>query len=131
MSEFDAYPEIQSQLLPDFNQFASKKIESIKNNTGFDPHKIMMQRKEQNFIESNNTSSVQMWPERDIKILEDFCKMHGIIGFNCGRMHPIAALALLKKNLGISDNIGENTPTKNPNYPYSQAINSQKILLKG
>jgi hypothetical protein len=69
-------------------------------------------------------SNDRVWPEKDIKILDDFCKKHNIVGFNCGKMNPIAALALLKQKLGISDtSLQERTP-------YSNVMN-KRILLNG
>jgi hypothetical protein len=44
---------------------------------------------------------VQQFPQSDIDELESFCKAHGILGFNCGRMNPKAALQMLKGKLGV------------------------------
>lgn len=112
--EFESYPELQSSIIPDFSQIVSKKINTSKQSTSkeFDPYKLMIQKKELNSDETiNNTSSIQIWPEKDIKALEDFCHRHSIIGFNCGRMHPIAALAMLKKQFNFTDEkLEENIP---------------------
>lgn len=77
------------------------------------------------------------WPERDIKALEDFCRQHNILGFNCGKMAPIAALALLKRKLGINDNplteripFTGTKPINNPNYTYTTMV-AKKTLLHG
>lgn len=111
--------------VPDFNQMMSQTLgqgvppPAISKN-GFDPYAVMVNRKK---MESGNyqvTTPSVSWPEQDIKTLEDFCKQHGIIGFNCGRMSPIAALCLLKSKLGIVDN-----------NPLEQRYNGQKTLLKG
>lgn len=75
-------------------------------------------------LDSQKTDNSGIWPEKDIKALEDFCKKHGIVGYNCGRMNPIAALALLKQKLGIVDSsLQERTPYSNPS--------NKKILLNG
>ena len=63
----------------------------------------MVKKKLMDSGEAQDTTPKQMWPEKDIKVLEDFCKEHGILGFNCGRMSPIQALAFLKQKLGIAD----------------------------
>ncbi len=44
---------------------------------------------------------VQQFPQSDIDELESFCKAHGILAFNCGRMNPKAALQMLKGKLGV------------------------------
>ncbi len=44
---------------------------------------------------------VQQFPQSDIDELESFCKAHGILGFNCGRMNPKAALQMLKGKRGV------------------------------
>ena len=75
------------------------------------------------------------WPEKDIKALSDFCKKNGIMGFDCGRMSPIAALALLKRKLGIIDNplservpFGDKKPINNPGYPYLTMVHKKNVL---
>ena len=75
----------------------------------------------------NENITIQ-WREKDIKALEDFCKEHGIEGFSCGYMSPVAALAMLKNKLGIIDN-----PTEERPIGYEQIIKSggHKVLLKG
>ncbi len=77
-----------------------------------------------NIILDSQNPENKIWPDKDMKALEDFCKKHGIIGYNCYKMNPIAALALLKQKLGIIDNsLQEKTPYSN--------IMSKKILLNG
>jgi hypothetical protein len=111
--------------VPDFNQMMSQTLSqrvpppTIPKN-GFDPHAVMVNRKKMESGNGQVTTPSVSWPEQDIKTLEDFCKQHGIIGFNCGRMSPIAALCLLKSKLGIVDN-----------NPLEQRYNGQKTLLKG
>ena len=74
-----------------------------------------------------NDSTTITWPSEDIKTLEDFCKKHGVVGFNCGHMSPIAALAFLKKKMGISD------PTLTERTPYVGYLQTgnQKSVLHG
>ena len=49
----------------------------------------------------------------DVIELEEFCKNHGILGVNFGRMSPKSTLRMLKSRMGIRE-----SP-------------SEKILLKG
>lgn len=83
------------------------------------------------------TDSKPDWPERDIRALTEFCKKYKILGFNCGKMSPIAALALLKRQMGVSDSpLNERIPftgTKpinNPDYTYQNMV-QKKTLLHG
>jgi len=128
---FEEYPDLPTNF-PDYNQLLTQRVSSIKQTNGFDPHKLMVQKKkmESGEIESNIPS--KLWPEKDIKILEDFCETHGIIGYNCGKMNPIAALCMLKQTMGIVEGPLE----KRVPYGYQQ-MNSvdnnvkKKTLLKG
>ena len=77
------------------------------------------------------------WPAKDVKALAEFCKKNNISGFDCGRMSPIAALALLKKKLGWADNpLSERVPfdgkksINNPGYPYITMV-QKKTLMHG
>lgn len=65
----------------------------------FDPVALMAKRKQQ----QDNTDNIPVvnYSENDINELESFCRKHGIIGFNCGRMHPKTALRMLKMKMGI------------------------------
>ena len=77
------------------------------------------------------TDSKPDWPEKDIKALSEFCKKYKILGFNCGRMHPTAALALLKRQIGVSDpQLAERTPYTNSPTSICQ-IDHKKTLLHG
>lgn len=51
----------------------------------------------------------------DIEELENFCRMHGIIGVNFKHSSPKAVLSLLKKKLGIIDNINNQYSKMNKN----------------
>jgi hypothetical protein len=53
---------------------------------------------------------VMEYDSKDIKALEEFCKSHGIFGFNFGRMHPRAALSMLRSKMGLPPIHNEVTP---------------------
>ena len=59
----------------------------------------LVRRKQQG--EDTNLPPIQEFPQQDINELESFCRKYGIIGFNCGRMHPKAALRMLNMRMGI------------------------------
>jgi len=133
---FEEYPEMTTSVMPDYNQLLSKKVSSVK--SGFDPHALMVKKKDVNSGEIQDNTPTQTWPERDVKILEDFCTKHGILGFNCGRMSPIAAMAMLKQSMGIVDGpleervpLGYSKPQFNPNYPYMSSMNKKSLLSDG
>lgn len=104
-----------------------------------DPYQLMMQRKKGESMEIAPTV-VQKWPEEDVKALEDYCARMGIMGFNCGKMNPVAALAMLKKQVGdftgvpLEERVPEGyekrgTPSAyGPNYPYTEAMRKKQIL---
>jgi len=75
----------------------------------------LVRRKQQG--EDTNLPHIQEFPQQDINELESFCRKYGILGFNCGRMHPKAALRMLKMRMGI------------PNE--EKPIVENKSLLKG
>ena len=145
---FEEYPDMPTaHRLPDFGQFIQSGLEKAKTApNGFDPHAAMVKRKEINSGEVVDDTPKQTWPEKDVKALEDFCKQHGIMGFDCGKMSPIAAMAMLKNMLGIVDGpladrvpfgyekLGAKPMIYNHNYPYTQMIKektSKKTLLSG
>jgi hypothetical protein len=115
--EFSDYPEMPNSL----GQMISQRT-IIKDGT-FDPHQLMVKKKLTDAGDSIDATPKQSWPDQDIKALEDFCLKYGIIGFNSGRMSPVAALAMLKQKLGVIE------PTEN-RTTYSDAMN-KKMLLKG
>lgn len=117
--EFSEYPTMD---MTHFNGMTSQKSQVIKDGT-FDPHQLMVKKKLTDSGESVDITPKQNWPNQDIKTLEDFCLKYGIVGFNAGRMSPIAALTMLKQKLGIIE------PTEN-RITYSDAMN-KKTLLKG
>lgn len=120
--EFDAMAALQQKLA---QRKADATPESAHPKGPFDPYRMMIHRKAENTGEIAGSSLVQSWPEADIKTLEEFCKQHGIIGFNCGTMSPRAALAMLKNKLGIPQT------EYGPSNTYEQVVQNKKILLKG
>jgi hypothetical protein len=81
-------------------------------------HAMMIKRhKQQNNGEISLPPEVK-YADDDIKQLEDFCRQHGIFGFNCGSMHPRLALKMLKSKMGVVDI--EN---------YNKSNNSKNLLL--
>ena len=74
----------------------------------FDIYNALVKRKKQG--EDTTLPPIQEFPQQDIEELESFCRKYGIIGFNCGRMNPKAALRMLKSRMGVP--IEEATPTK-------------------
>lgn len=85
-----------------------------------DPIYQMMLNKQNQSINSNVNSTPQViqYQNNDIKELEEFCMKNGIIGFNCGNMHPKMALKILKSKLGIP-HVEE----------YNNTLNNKKIIL--
>jgi hypothetical protein len=137
--EFPQMPDMAAVLA---QRIAAKKAETTGQPAPgtFDPYQAMLDRKAGKPIEQK-LPEVQQWPEEDVKTLQDYCTKMGIVGFNSGRMNPIAALAMLKKRFG-DDYTGvplderlphgyEKMGTKSqhgPNYPYSEAMKKKQIL---
>lgn len=126
------------------NRIASKKAlesgDSLPPAGTVDPYQLMLQRKRG----EETTPPIEVkdpWPPETMKPLQDYCARMGIVGFNCGRMHPIAALAFLKQKLGgdftnvplenrVEDGyekLGEHSGN-GPNYPFTQASLKRQIL---
>ena len=61
----------------------------------------LVRRKKQG--DDTTLSPIQEFPQSDIDELELFCKSHGILGFNFGRMNPKAALQMLKNKMGVTN----------------------------
>lgn len=105
-----------------------------------DPYQLMLQKKKGETSEVDPSTIQPTWPEAETQKLQDYCAKLGIVGFNCGRMHPIAALAMLKKQFGDYSGVPleERMPEgyekagthsgHGPNYPYSSAVNKKQIL---
>lgn len=107
-------------------QKAGKNDTSTGIQKTFDPHKIMVARRNQN---TEDQLPIQSYPPEDIEKLQTFCSQHGILGFNCGRMSPLAALSFLKQKMGIIDT-PQPSEGRNPNYPFTQPVGKRQ-LLKG
>ena len=117
----------ETEAWPEMNQAVTQRIltaasTAVTQPGAFDPYKAMLMKKQADDGKPVDTSNVVKWPEADIKQLEDFCMKMGVVGFNCGRMSPLAALALLKNRLGVVDH----TPVENAKSRYED-----RILLKG
>lgn len=143
---FDSYPDIQSSYVPDFSQILAKRMATAVQPTlpGFDPHAVMVKKNqvEKGEIPAEPNIPTPKWPEKDVQALEDFCKQYGIIGFNTGRMPPIAALAQLKKMMGVDytnvplesrvpsgyQKIGTPHNNLSPNYPYQRPADKRTII---
>jgi hypothetical protein len=131
---FEEYPDMQHSLVPDFSQVVTKRLSDAA--SGFDPHAIIVKKKEVDSGTVEDTTPKQIWPEKDVKTLEDFCAKHGILGFNCDRMSPIAAMAMLKQKIGIVDGpLEERMPFGyeklgkfNPSYPYTAMVKKKTVL---
>lgn len=70
----------------------------------FDPVEFLIKRKK----ESEEIPSKIEFENEDVKELEKFCKNHGIIGLNFKNMNPRVILSMLKKNMGIREDLVEN-----------------------
>lgn len=100
--QFDEY----ENRAPDLTQIMMQRLSVNKQPSspnGFDPHQSMINKKKVDDGIPIDTSNTVKWPEQDVKALEDFCLKYGVVGFNCGRMSPIAALAMLKSKMGVMD----------------------------
>jgi hypothetical protein len=63
-------------------------------------YSMMLKRKQQEESDASLPPQVN-YANDDIIELEEFCRTHGILGFNCGNMHPKAALRILRGKMGI------------------------------
>lgn len=134
--------------LPDMGAMLAQRIAAKKADTTgaqpapgtFDPYQALLKKK-QGETAPIDPSTIQKWPEEDVKKLQDYCQKMGIFGFNSGKMHPIAALSMLKQqfredfsNVPLEECLPqgyEKIGTKSgygPNYPYSEAIRKKQIL---
>lgn len=99
--------------------------QTIRSENSFDPYQMMMDRRNQNV---EQLPSIQSYPQEDIDKLQEFCAKHGILGFNCGRMSPSAALMFLKQKMGIVD-VPQPSESRGPNYPFTQPIRKRQLLM--
>lgn len=81
------------------------------NYPAFDPYQMLLRRKQRE--EDPQSFPVIQYDENDIRELEEFCQQYNILGFNCGKMGPKAALNMLKNKLGV----------------ISEKVENKKILL--
>lgn len=142
----DEFQDISSRL-PDIGIALAQRIAARNANVEgalpppvtVDPYKLMMGRKNGETNEIDPTT-IQKWPDADVKRLQDYCTKVGVIGFNPGRMPPMVALAMLKQQFGefadvpLEERVPDGyekrgTPSGyGPNYPYSQAMNKKQVL---
>jgi hypothetical protein len=144
----DAFEDIGNRM-PDMASVLAQRISARKAEEAgttlpapgtFDPYQAMIKKK-QGETSPVDPGTIQKWPEEDTKKLEDYCQKMGVVGFNSGRMHPIAALAMLKQRFGDDFSnvpLEERVPagyekmgTKSsygPNYPYGEAIKKKQII---
>ncbi len=93
---------------------------------GIDPYAALIHKKKIIYSDEYDLRSDVQWPEKDVVALQDFCRIHGILGYNFGRMSPSAALAFLKNKMGIVDaHLDERVP-----YGY-KTLNKEKKILYG
>lgn len=76
------------------------------NYPAFDPYQMLLRKKQQE--EDPQCFTVIQYNENDISELEEFCRQYNILGFNCGKMGPKAALNMLKNKLGVMSEKIEN-----------------------
>ena len=88
-----------------------QQINPTVSTNGFDPYQAMLSRKKRE--EDSQSFPTVEYNQNDIRELEEFCKQYNILGFNCGKMGPKAALNMLKNKLGI----------------ITEKIDNKKILL--
>ena len=134
--EFRELPSIENVLA---QRIAAKSSLATPKGT-VDPYQQMLQKKQATDT-GVDPNTIQKWPEADLKKLEEYCQKRGIVGFNPGRMPPLVALAMLKRQLGedytdvpLEDRVPEGyekivpAPKYSPNFPYSQAMANKQIL---
>jgi len=140
----DEFENLNSRI-PDFAAVIAQRINQKQGTTtpaptpSFDPYQAMLKRKEAETAPID-PATIKQWPEEDVKRLQDYCERMGIVGFNCGRMNPIAAMAFLKGKFGgdytdvpFEERIPSGyeklgTEGYEPNYPYSKAMQKKQIL---
>ena len=141
----DEFENLSSRI-PDFSAAIAQRVSQKQGTTttptptpSFDPYQAMLKRKEAETAPID-PATIKQWPEEDVKRLQDYCERMGIVGFSCGRMHPIAALAFLKEKFGgdyTDVPLEERVPSGyeklgaegyGPSYPYSKAIQKKQIL---
>ena len=143
--DFAPYPDVSEFMATRLAQRIAAKTGQTSTNTPlppgtFDPYASLIKKKNQETNGDIAPNTVQKFPAADIKRLQDYCTKMGIAGFN-SNLPPIAALGLLKKQLGDDYTdvpLEERCPIGyekvgissgyGPNYPYSQAMVKKQIL---
>lgn len=124
--------ELLNNKVPDFNAALLSRIKNKTQDTvssTFDPHKLMVQKKQQETSQDYTSLPAQSsWPEDDVKKLELYCQRMGIVGFNCGRIPPIVALAMLKKQLGDDFTDVPMEQRTIPGYTNPASISNKQLL---
>lgn len=124
MDEFESLnsrmPDLQSALAARIAA-RSQPTEAVPGK--IDPYQMMMNRK--NGVEPE-LPPVQNYPEEDIKALQDYCQKIGVVGFGFGKMHPRAALAMLKKQFGEFSN----TPLEDRVLPGYEKLGTKTEAVK-
>jgi len=86
------------------NLFSLHNVNSNTNSTSFDPYQSILNRqKNNNDIKAIDDDPIKSYDEEDLIALENFCRKHNILGFNCGTMSPRAALTFLKRKMGVRE----------------------------
>lgn len=107
MNNYESYPSVDvSQLL------LNKMQQSVAGvPPEFDPYAALVKRKKQQ--DSGELPPIKDINPDDLYELQQFCQLHGIVGFNCGKMNPKAALQMLKSRMGIRENPVHTSSRKN------------------
>lgn len=96
MSNYDTWQTIGPEAL-----LMQQQSTMIAPPNAFDPYQALLKRKQKG--EDTTLPPVAEYDPNDIYELQEFCKQHGIAGFNFGRMSPKAALKMLKARMGIKE----------------------------
>ena len=126
--------------IPDMAAMLAQRLAAKQGTTStpapgtFDPYQAILARKSGKPLEQV-VPEVQAWPEEDVSKLQNYCKKMGIIGFNSGRMHPIAALAMLMKQFGedysnipLDERLPAGYQKLGTKTSYGEAVQKRQIL---
>lgn len=108
MTEYETYPILNNNAL--LMRAIQQKSADVSCHSDFDPYQVLLKRKKQQ--DSGELPPIKDIDPDDLYELQQFCQKHGIIGFNCGKMNPKAALQILKSRMGIKENPVSNTNQK-------------------
>jgi hypothetical protein len=103
----------ESYSTADFNRLLLRKMQQQVAGVPpeFDPYQALLKRKKQQ--DSGELPPIKDINPDDLYELQQFCQLHGIVGFNCGKMNPKTALQMLKSRMGIRENPTQITSRKN------------------